>query len=399
MTSSRRTNGKENNIWSYALRRKDVRKLLILIVVLIILVCYLSGRLTRTIEVDTEGYPRSTLTTEPTERRFIKSDALTNTLGCPTVPYDISIPGTILDSTAVRLSSEYNEYSVTLLETNDDAITALNKRLPTYAMDTVDVPSVEWVDVIYDEGYVNSYKATYHTGLAKIETKMKSYIQYGAMYEIFVEGDTNLMIYVSCENKDDLANGKDILDSIVYMLVPQNEPLQGETTEVDTEIDDEQSDEDKGEEGATNIVAPETENMGIVSSEDSDSYVLENGTVVSNQNGIKTYSKDYSIYIDKDFDEAIYITFSWINYEYEPIDMYVLDPSGKKYSKDKELSRSGEWVFIVPKGVKGTYTLHGDAASTIIVSYYDAMDEASWYRTYRNIDITTDGDPVRGFSE
>lgn len=392
--SSNNSNDK-GDFLSYVFGRKDVRIVLILSVLLMMCGIYLMGSLRTTVESDDTGYPPSTLLSEPQERKYVISNILKHTYACPTLPYDISIPGERTDAGSARLSATYENYYITIMESSNTALYELNSRLTTYALDTIDVPSVEWVDVISDEGYLNGYKAIYHTGMAKISSKERSFIQYGAMYEIVTDEDVNLMIYISCDDKSMLTNGKDILDSMVYMLLPHN--LEIETVETES-VEESVSTE--------TVVAPQESDTesGALSDEgtgedtsDEDSYVLENGTKVTNENGIRTYSKEYTFFMKEGSEESLYVTFAWINYEIEPISMYVETPSGRKYERDKELSRSGEWVFVIPECEEGTYTIHGESTATIVMSYYDAMDEVSWFAAYRNEDAS--GETLRGFKE
>lgn len=384
---------KSNSILSYVLHSKECRALLIALFILVVMAFFLTNRFTTELEEDVGDYPCSTLSVVPDEQKYIQSDILNNTFCCPTVPYDISIPGTIIENGDRWITSSYGDYTVTLLETSDDAITSLNKRLSTYAMDTIDIPSVEWDDVISDAGYINGYQASYHTGMAKVETHMHSYLLYGVMYEIFTDGDYNLMIYVSTDSREKLAGGKEILDSIIFMMQHQDELVTGDEEIENTESSIE-TDEDVG---ATESVAPTLENDISMSDTEDNSYIMENGTIVSNENGITVYSKDYTLYVDEAYEDGLYITFCWINFEIEPIDMYVIAPNGRRYDRDTSLSRSGEWVFVIPKSEAGTYTIHGEATSTIYVSYTNALCKADWYKAYRN--IGEDGEPVRGYSE
>lgn len=375
-------NDQKKKYIEFLFKNKVSAIVLIIIMILLIAAVFLTGALFRGGQPEEESYPASTLSKQSNgEHKYVESDVLNNTMGCPSIPYEISLPGEIQENGSKWLVSEYNGYHFTLLETDDDALTTLSGRFSTYFMDTVDIPTASWVDAISDQGYINGYKAEYHTGLLTADTHMHSYVYYGAMYLIYMDDGTNLAMSVVCESLDDLANGKSILDSMVYTLVSLEEESVGETEEVAGEASEVIEDV---------TTEKEMENTGVAASEGEET--------VSTENGIDVYSKDFSLYVEEAFEDGVYIVFKWVNSYIQPIKMYVTAPDGKKYEKSDELSSDGEWVFVIPEGDAGTYTIYGESTNTIYVNYYEAVDKATFYAAYKNLDPET-GEPVRGYSE
>lgn len=363
---------------------KNKVSVIMLMIVLILLIAsvILTGVLFRGTQSDEERYPASILSKNSnSEHKYVESDILNNTMECPTIPYEISLPGEIQVNGSKWLVSEYDGYHFTFLETNDDAITTLNGRFSTYFMDTVDIPTSSWEDVISDRGYINGYKAEYHAGTLTAETHMHSYVYYGAMYLIYLENGTNLAMSVVCESIDELANGRSILDDILYTLTVSDKSVVNGIADETEAIEDDSTE-----------ILEDTNTENVVKYGERE--VSEGEETVSTENGIPIFSKDYSLYVEEVYEDGVYVVFKWVNSYICPIKMYVTAPDGKTYKKSDELSSDGEWVFFIPDGEVGTYTIHGESTNTIYVNYYEAVDKATFYAAYKNIDAET-GETIR----
>lgn len=368
-------------------RLLKIKIVVVLIVVFSLLAVGMTQFLVRTVETDDDGYPKSTLLKEDKGKHSYRiSKELERTYDCPSIPYEISVPGDILDTTSERLSLSYHNFGITLLETENDAQEELGNRLCSYAVSTpVDIPDTEWLDVIGDEGFINGYLAEYHTGKAKMKYRIEKKDYYAVMYSIDTgadgSGKTKLMICITCSQKNELQEAKSLLDDIVYSLNSKqtNEDVNKDTSSEKKVDDKKNTDQEKSE---------EFEMMDTT----------ETLTESTEMSGVDVARKDYTIHVDEEYDTGLYIVFRWINDMSEPISLYVTDPDGNRYEKDEELSREGEWVFVVPDGCKGDYVLHGEATSAIYVNYYEAMGKEQYYMTYQNIDINT-GEPVRSIGE
>lgn len=357
-----------------------VKIIFVIILLLLLFAICMTRFLAKSVETDAHGYPESTLLRESDGTHVYRENKeLNHTFGCPSIPYDISVPGEVSSYTGKRMSLIYDDMGITLLETENEALDELENRLCTYTMEAVDVPASEWTDIISDQGYVNGYLAEYHTGKVKISGKIENATCYAVMYCVETEAAENLMICITCSKKDDLYRAKVLLDDIMYSLKPQNESVAG-TEEV-------------REENANDMVdyTEKTEQDEMLD-------MMETTEAVSESGGIEVAEKDFAIQVDKEYDTGLYIVFRWINDMSQPITLYVTDPDGKRYEKDDELSREGEWVFVIPDNKKGEYVIHGEATSSIYVNYYEAMGKAQYYEAYQNIDIET-GEPVRGIGE
>ena len=375
--------------WRRAVKSKKVKVskkiviILALFLFLIVFVFYMTRFLAKTVETDDYGYPESTLLKESNGKHsYRESKELSHTFGCPSIPYDISVPGEVADYTESRMSLIYEDMGITLCESENTALDELKNRLCTYAMESIDIPDTEWVDVISDKGYVNGYLAEYHTGKAGITTKLSKTDCYAVMYSVDTESDKNLMICITCSNKDDLYTAKVLLDDIVFTLRSQEEAVE------ETEKEEVQTEDDKKE----SVEKPEPEET-LDMMESTEAAPETGGT-----KGIPIAEKDFTIQVDKEYETGLYIVFRWINDMSQPITMYVIDPSGNQYEKDDKLSREGEWVFVIPDNEKGEYVIHGEATSSIYVNYYEAMGREQYYQVYRNVEPNT-GEPARGIGE
>lgn len=116
--------------------------------------------------------------------------------------------------------------------------------------------------------------------------------------------------------------------------------------------------------------------------------------VVYNDGGITVYAKEYKFSINEDYPEKFYVIFNWINSFVQPVEMYIISPSGKEYERDVVLSEDGQWVFIVPYAEEGVYTIFGETTSTIEVRYYEALGKKDYFAIYKNLNIET-GEPMR----
>lgn len=327
---------------------------------------------------DIELYPESVLTdTDENGTEYQKPLYDGNIMGCPTLPYDLEVPGEEVSSSDLYYVTEYDGAYYTLMESYDTIEDELNDRFASYFLDSIDIPKAVWTDVISDTGYINGYQAEYHTGYVQITTKMHGYLYYGAAYEIKMKGLPNLLLYVCCDSIDSLQSAKNVLDSMICTLLPYNEESATES-EISTEEPQKETSDNEAVGGSATPSDSETARV---------------------ENGVTVYSRDYTLYVNEAYDDGLYIVFNWVNALDSPVKLVAISPSGQEIEHDADLSEDGEWVFVFDSCEKGTYTLHGEATSTIYVNYYEALDKAAYYANYKGENIET-GEPSRdGFHE
>jgi len=352
-----------------------------LVFILIVLsVLFISGiivtvRFYKQEELSEERFPESTLSQESlVEPSYHVPNFKGSTLGCPNIPYDVEVPGEIARSYSTKVVTEYDGLYYTLYESDQELFSALNDRFSNYFMQSIDIPESNFESAITDTGYINGYKAEYQTGILRIITKIKSYTYYAAAYAVDVGEDSDILLLVTSESVEKLHEGKLLLDEVVLTIV-SNRVQESSSEDIEEEI------------------IPETTVLETVETE-----VTDDGERVIVEGGITYFAKEWSVGATEEYEGGMYIVFKWVNALVQPIEMYVISPSGDKYERERELSEDGEWVFIIPENEIGTYTIYGETTGTIYVNYYEALNKRNYYAVYRNLDIDT-GEPVRGFGE
>ena len=345
--------------------------LLFILMVLLFAGVVTTARVIKLESLKEEKFPASILTDDIVNKPSFQAPSYDGvTVSCPNMPYEIVVPGEILKDSADKLVSCYQESYFTLYVAEEELASALNGRFGSYFIDSIDTPKSSFEVSVSDTGYLNGYAAEYQTGLLTISTKLDTQKYYIASYRLAVEPENYLLLLVACDTLEKLSESKTTLDEMIMTLVPYKE----------TENEDKVPEDESSENNQTGLIKGE-----------SDEQVIQ-------ENGMTYYTKDFTVYVGKEYRDGVYIIFKWVNFLEKPVEMTVISPSGEEYQKNEELSEDGEWVFIIPDNEVGIYTIHGEAINTIYVNYYEALSKKDYFATYKNLDIIT-GEPVRSFKE
>ena len=358
----------------FGIPKKTLVVAVVVITVLLIAAAFVTSLLTRVGKEDSAAkYPSSTLSHEAsTEHRFIASEALGNTLGCPTLPYEICVPDNITQSEDSYVTATYKDIRVTILESSNGFMDVIYGVLGEACSESFEIPTIDWTDEISDVGYINGYSAEYHAGKYHLVGRMNSNDYYAVIYRINFDGMDNA-VYIQAVTSDlaSLQGGKDLLDSMVYTISSEGSVDGTESTEAVPE-----------DTTATETVSEEGQELEFMES-----------TEVS---ATDIYTKDFEVYVSEDMPE-VFITFMWDNVTVQPSVLTVTAPDGSVYESDEEYSSDGLEVFYIPNAVKGTYIIHGEVAGTIYGCTYEALSKEAFYQIFLNQDL--DGEPSTYFDE
>lgn len=360
----------------FGIPKKTVVVAVVAITVLLIAAAFVTSLLTRVGKEESAAkYPASTLSHEASqEHRFIASEALGNTLGCPTLPYKICVPDNITQSEDSYVTATYNDIRVTILESSNGFMDMIYGVLGEVCSESFEIPTIDWTDEISDVGYINGYSAEYHAGKYHLVGRMDSTDYYAVIYRINFDGmDKAIYVQAVTDSLETLQSGKDVVDSMLYTL----QSTQGETVETE-ETETTESTKEEGV-NATESVSESGDNIEFMDSTESSPTDL--------------YANDFEIYLEEDLDEA-YVVFSWENTTTLPSVLNVTTPDGGVYERDEEQSAPGEYVFVIPDAVQGTYIIHGEVAGTIYGCTYEILDKSSYQLIYLNLD--ENGEPFHG---
>lgn len=346
-----------------------------IIVILLIAAALVTTLLTKFGREDSAArYPASTLSHEASSsHEYIKSEFLSKTLGCPSLPYNINVPDNLISSSNDYVVTDYNNCQIVLYESSQDAMTALTGTLGKVCVESIDIPDVEWKDELSDVGYINGYSAEYHAGRFRITTKISSDTYYSVSYRItFEDEDKAVFVEAVTPELSNLQAGKDVIDAMLFTLTKVQTEESGAETET-TESTEEPSDEPSGTtEAGEDIEFMETKPTDL-------------------------YSKDFEVYVREDMPE-LFVVFTWENVTTSPSVLNVTSPDGRVFEIADEYSSDGVDVFYIPDAPSGTYIIHGEVAGTIYGCSYEALSKEAFYVTYLNMDPDT-GEPAAYFDE
>ena len=358
----------------FGIPKKTLIVAVVAITVLLIAAAFVTSLLTRVGKEESAAkYPASTLSHEASqEHRFIASEVLGNTLGCPTLPYKICVPDNITQSEDSYVTATYNDIRVTILESSNGFMDMIYGVLGEVCSESFEIPTIDWTDEISDVGYINGYSAEYHAGKYHLVGRMDSTDYYAVIYRINFDGMDNA-VYIQAVTSDlaSLQGGKDLLDSMVYTISSEESVESTESTETVPE-----------DTTATESVSEEGQELEFMESTEASATDI--------------YTKDFEVYVSEDMPE-VFITFMWDNVTVQPSVLTVTAPDGSVYESDEEYSSDGLEVFYIPDAVKGTYIIHGEVAGTIYGCTYEALSKEAFYQIFLNQDL--DGEPSTYFDE
>lgn len=358
----------------FGIPKKTLIVAVVAITVLLIAAAFVTSLLTRVGKEESAAkYPASTLSHEASqEHRFIASEVLGNTLGCPTLPYKICVPDNITQSEDSYVTATYNDIRVTILESSNGFMDMIYGVLGEVCSESFEIPTIDWTDEISDVGYINGYSAEYHAGKYHLVGRMDSTDYYAVIYRINFDGMDNA-VYIQAVTSDlaSLQGGKDLLDSMVYTISSEESVESTESTETVPE-----------DTTATESVSEEGQELEFMESTEASATDI--------------YTKDFEVYVSEDMPE-VFITFMWDNVTVQPSVLTVTAPDGSVYESDEEYSSDGLEVFYISDAVKGTYIIHGEVAGTIYGCTYEALSKEAFYQIFLNQDL--DGEPSTYFDE
>ena len=358
----------------FGIPKKTLIVAVVAITVLLIAAAFVTSLLTRVGKEESAAkYPASTLSHEASqEHRFIASEVLGNTLGCPTLPYKICVPDNITQSEDSYVTATYNDIRVTILESSNGFMDMIYGVLGEVCSESFEIPTIDWTDEISDVGYINGYSAEYHAGKYHLVGRMDSTDYYAVIYRINFDGmDNAVYIQAVTSNLASLQGGKDLLDSMVYTISSEESVESTESTETVPE-----------DTTATESVSEEGQELEFMESTEASATDI--------------YTKDFEVYVSEDMPE-VFITFMWDNVTVQPSVLTVTAPDGSVYESDEEYSSDGLEVFYISDAVKGTYIIHGEVAGTIYGCTYEALSKEAFYQIFLNQDL--DGEPSTYFDE
>ena len=358
----------------FGIPKKTLIVAVVAITVLLIEAAFVTSLLTRVGKEESAAkYPASTLSHEASqEHRFIASEVLGNTLGCPTLPYKICVPDNITQSEDSYVTATYNDIRVTILESSNGFMDMIYGVLGEVCSESFEIPTIDWTDEISDVGYINGYSAEYHAGKYHLVGRMDSTDYYAVIYRINFDGmDNAVYIQAVTSNLASLQGGKDLLDSMVYTISSEESVESTESTETVPE-----------DTTATESVSEEGQELEFMESTEASATDI--------------YTKDFEVYVSEDMPE-VFITFMWDNVTVQPSVLTVTAPDGSVYESDEEYSSDGLEVFYISDAVKGTYIIHGEVAGTIYGCTYEALSKEAFYQIFLNQDL--DGEPSTYFDE
>lgn len=299
----------------------------------------------------------ATISTFPVSSLSVEEDALAyrelegTELRCPYIPYVISLPGEIYSSSADMILSKTDDYKIAMVVSNrtfDDVITvSIGEKL----MESIDLPETEWAEYVSGTGFINSYNASYKGGILKINSKMKTEIDYAVAYEVETyDTGMSLVIFVACEDAELLDGAKNLLDAMVYTLVP--------------------------EESVTDSVTDESSEESISGTESVDLQMdMESESVAS------VAGKSYQLYSSSDLSEA-YVLFRYEASTGDVSDIHLVTPEGTKLYPDESKSSEGCCIFFIKGASSGTYFINVKEAPQGVS--YELMSEERYLLLHGN---------------
>lgn len=308
-------------------KKADKKTILLLagvIITVISAVVLTAGLFGASAEATISAFPVSTLSVEEDTLEYREIEG--TELRCPYIPYIISLPGEIYMSSADMILSETDDYKIAMVVSNRTFEDVIKASIGEKLMESIDLPETEWSEYVSGTGYINSYSTAYKGGILKINSKMNTEVDYAVAYEVTARDmEKNLVIFVACKNADMLDGAKNLLDAMVYTLVPED-VTDSVTDEISTE----------------NI--PETENTG-------------SRTDVEGENEGETDGKSYQLYSSSNLSEA-YVLFWYEAGTGDVSGIHLTTPEGTKIYPDESISSEGCCVFFMKGASSGTYFIN-----------------------------------------
>lgn len=275
--------------------------LLLLCAVVILLVTGLKNVLTPF------SFPASTLSQVQTETAFLENFHLTTKLVVPGTSYSLYVPDGSFSGDETCFYDSYNgvTYAITYSDVSarEWVIGGLNRGVLNFYSEGKDTVFANYIS---DIGYLNGYQLCYYAGVATTTALGKEEEVYSVTYELELPGGKFLLLSAATLNKHSLAEGKAILDAMVYTLAWEDEAVLEPDVSIDgTEVIEETESSVVNEDGFSD---EEVDGVYYEYLNMQDQVVHEKGwTEEVNEDGTYTYSYPYTITIEQPGDYYIEI--------------------------------------------------------------------------------------------
>jgi len=296
---------------------------------------------------DVKSYPDSTLT-EHNEFFFpvIYDTEGYRLLGCPTLPYEIYLPGDVFAVQENTLLLKEQDFNIVISESGEEINEALGSTLNMIGQASLGQPRIEAMVMKEGNGFLNGFMAQYWTGRVSVRYGLQDRQRYCILYRLSEGDGTYLYLYIYTENRKKLAMAKEYLDTIAWSIVPVSDD----------------------EEECASDSADAEEVMEIA-----DMQKEETG------NDIITAPIYHTVYLENTIDDGIVLV-QWLNSSDLPVYLKVIAPDGRDVYPDMELSYGGHYVFPIGTCMPGYYEINGETTAVLRGSLIEIF-ASDYYRS------------------
>jgi len=329
----------------YKVKRLKLLFMTLLLSFVLIIIYFLAGILVES--MNKKFYPDSSLN-EYDVKSFsvIYETEGYRQLGCPTLPYEVYLPGDVIAAQENTLLLKERDFNIVISESREEIDEALGSTLNMIGLVSMGEPRIEAMVVKEGSGLLNGFLAEYWTGKVSVRNILQEYQQYGVLYRLSEGDGTHLYLYVYTGNKKKLAVAKEYLDTIAWSIMPVLE-------------DEEKFSSDPGDtEEVTEAVDMQKEETG---------------------NDIITAPIYHTVYLENAADDGIVLV-QWLNSSDLPVNLKVTTPDGRDVYPDMELSYGGHYVYLVGECLPGNYEINGETTAVLRGSLIEILT-ADYYRS------------------